>query len=372
MNIAASIQCIVPALAGLALGTSLLAAARAAEPPALIAQSVRVTPVPPWPAGDELGMANTLGRGTNLRCGWHLSQARARPYELSHVRSNTMPKSPFSGPYKQVYKPTSSLPGTVHAFNGEEYEAGADPSSQGTQLDALGHFAYLAQPWDGKPPVPVDQARYYGGYGQRDVKPTPDSPLLKLGIDRVPPLVTSALVLDARATLGGGSPLKAGQAIGVDDIQEMLRRQGLKKRGILAGDMVFIYTGWSDGWKDPDTDKTYYTAAPGLSYAAAKLLSDRRIVALGIDVPFIDPVPEGMLAGKAAPATGTPPHMPFAVHHQLLTQAGIHHIENANLAAAVRDQVWTGCAMVLPLRTKGAAGSAIRPVLIGVPGQQSR
>ena len=119
-----------------------------------------------------------------------------------------MPKSPFSGPYKQVYKPTASLPGTVHAFNGEEYEAGAEPSSEGTQLDALGHFAYLAQPWDGKLPVPVDQARYYGGYGQRDVKPTPDSPLLKLGVDRVPPLAgAERRAFDAlelgRALVGG-------------------------------------------------------------------------------------------------------------------------------------------------------------------------
>jgi hypothetical protein len=29
--------------------------------------------------------------------------------------------------------------------------------------------------------------------------------------------------------------------------------------------------------------------------------------------------------------------------------------------------VWTSCTLVLPLREKGAAGSAVRPVAIGVP-----
>jgi kynurenine formamidase len=344
--------------------------ANAAEPQTLVRQSVKATPTTPPRAGDELGMARLLGAGTNMRCGWHLSQPRARTFELSHVRSNTMPKSPFSGPYMQQYKPTASLPGSVHAFNGEQYEANAEPAQQGTQIDALGHFAQLPQPWDGKPPAPVEQARYYGGYGQKDVKPTPDSPLLKLGVERIPPLITSAVVLDAKAVVGKGSAMKPGELVTARDIEAMLKRQGLAGRGILAGDIVFVYTGWSDGWTDPDTAKTYYAAAPGLSFDAAQYLGKKRVVAVGVDVPFIDPVPEGMLQGKAAPAPGTPPNTPFAVHHHLLTEAGVYHIENANLREAVSQQVWTGCAMVLPLRTRGAAGSPIRPVLVGVPGQQ--
>ena len=52
----------------------------------------------------------------------------------------------------------------------------------------------------------------------------------------------------------------------------------------------------------------------------------------------------------------------------MLTQAGIHHVENAKLDELARDKVWTSCTMILPLREKGSAGSAIRPVAIGVPG----
>jgi kynurenine formamidase len=356
----------------LALAAGSFGLAQAAEPQSLIQHSLKAMPKTAPGAGDEIGMANLLGNGTNMRCSWHLSQPRSRTFELSHVRSNTMPKSPFSGPYTHRYKPTSSLPGSVHAFNGEEYEAGAEPSQQGTQIDALGHFAHLPQPWDGKPPAPVEQSRYYGGHSQQDVKPTADSPLLKLGVERIPPLITSAVLLDAKTVVGGGSAMKAGQMVTARDIDAMLRRQGLAARGILPGDMVFVYTGWGDAWKDPDNEKTYYAAGPGLAFDAARYLSGKRIVAIGVDVPFIDPVPEGMLQGKAAPAAGTPPNTPFAIHHHMLTQAGIYHIENANLGEAASQQVWTGCAIVLPLRTKGAAGSPVRPVLVGVPGQQRR
>jgi hypothetical protein len=34
-----------------------------------------------------------------------------------------------------------------------------------------------------------------------------------------------------------------------------------------------------------------------------------------------------------------------------------------------RDKVWTSCVTVLPLREKGAAGSAVHPVAIGAPGR---
>ncbi|HVL56533.1 MAG TPA: cyclase family protein, partial [Burkholderiaceae bacterium] len=226
---------------------------------------------------------------------------------------------------------------------------------------------YLPQPWDGQPPAPVDQTRYYGGFGQKDVKPSADSPLLKLGAERIPPLVTTAVLLDAKAAVGGGNAMKAGQLVTARDIESMLERQGLSKRGILPADVVLIHTGWSERWRDPDTEKSYYAMAPGLAYDAAQYLAQRRIVAIGLDTPFIDPVAEGMLAGKAPPAPGTPAGLPFAVHHHMLTQAGIHQLENMKLDEAVNQRLWTSCVMVLPLRTQGAGGSPIRPVLIGPP-----
>jgi kynurenine formamidase len=335
--------------------------AQAAEPVKL--QRMKV-PAPPWPAGDERGMANQIGPATLNRCAWHMQQPDARTYEVSQLRSNTMPLSPFTGPFVTKPKPSSGIPGTLQAFNSETLNEGAEHGQQGTQIDALGHFAVLKQPWDGKSALPLDGAAYYGGLTQNDVKPTPESPLLKLGIDKIPPIITSAVLLDAKAYKK--ARMKGGELVSAADLQGMLKAQGLAGRGILPGDVVYVHTGWGEHWRDPDTAKLYYTQAPGLSYDAAQYLGERRIVAVGLDTPFIDPVAEGMLQGKAGPAAGTPQGLPFAVHHHLLTQAGIHHIENAKLDELARDRVWTSCTLILPAREKGAAGAAVRPVAIGV------
>ena len=91
------------------------------------------------------------------------------------------------------------MPFSAHAFNSEAFDAGAEPQQQGTQIDALGHFASISAPWDPKDPFPADDASYYGGFTQKDVKPTAESPLLKLGIEKIPPLVTTAVLLDAKS-----------------------------------------------------------------------------------------------------------------------------------------------------------------------------
>jgi kynurenine formamidase len=320
----------------------------------------------PWPAGDEIGMANTLGPATWKRCAPLLANPKAKSYELSHVRSNTMPQSPFGTPLRDRYRPTVGVPGSMHAFNGEEAVSG-EPGAQGTQMDALGHFAVLPDKWDGKSEFPSSGAKYYGGYTQKDVKPSPDSPLLKLGIDKAPPIVTTAVLLDAKTHLGKGKALEAGALVTAKDIEAMLKAEKLN-RGLQAGDVLYIYTGWGDHWKDPDTEKFYYTKGPGHSYDAAKYIEQKKVVLVALDNPFTDPVPDGMLQGKAAPPAGVPDGLPFAIHHHNLTVAGIHNIQNANLGALAKDKVWLSCTMILPLRSQGAAGSPVRPVAIGVPG----
>ena len=73
--------------------------------------------------------------------------------------------------------------------------------------------------------------------------------------------------------------------------------------------MVWIYTGWSENWKEGDEGAPYYAAAPGLAVDAAKLLATKRIVAIGLDAPFIDAVPSGMTSSpvrgrrRACPAS---------------------------------------------------------------------
>jgi kynurenine formamidase len=329
-------------------------------------RSKAMVPSPPWPQVDVRGRANAIGLGTYMRCGFYLSEPGAKSYELSYVRSNTMPQSPFGKPLTFQSTPTVSMPGTRHLFNGEQV-LGGEPGQQGTQFDAIGHFAYYDKVWDGKGAPPVDAAHYYGGFTQAQVKPTADSPLLKLGVDKVPPIITSAVLLDAKAYVGKGSALKPGQLVTTSDIKAMLQAQGLGWRGILPGDVVYIYTGWGDNWIDPDVEKTYYTKGPGLGADAAKYLAEREVVLIALDNPFTDAVADGQLAQKAMPPQGMDQGLPFIIHHTNLAVNGIHQIQNANLSAIARDKVWTSCTMILPLRELGHAGSPVRPVAIGVP-----
>ena len=357
----------LPLLAGaIAISAETSAFAQSAAHRAAVERSKAKVPAPPWGAGDQRGMANTLGNGTWDRCAYHLGNPRSKSYEISHVRSNTMPASPFGVPLKYDFRPTAGIPYSKHGFNGEQVKSG-EPGAQGTQMDAIGHFAYLDKPWFGKGPLPVDKMKYYNGFTQKDVKPTADSPLLKLGIENVPPIITSAVLLDARAHLGNGYPMMDGQIITAKDIEEMIEAQGLGWRGLLPGDVLYIYTGWSDNWSDPDTEKLYYTMGPGLSYDAAQYIGKKAVVLVALDNPFTDPASKGGIYGKAPPPEGSPKGLPFVIHHYNLTQSGIHQIQNANLKALARDKVWTSCTMILPLRSKGGSGSPVRPVAIGAP-----
>ncbi|GAB4527924.1 MAG: hypothetical protein Tsb0010_10630 [Parvularculaceae bacterium] len=294
-----------------------------------------------------------------------MTEPGARAYELSHIRSNAMPASPFGVPLEYTFRGTVGLPGTEHAFNGES-ETGEN-GAQGTQMDALGHFAFLNEPWSGEGDFPAADVRYYGGYSQAEVKPSASSPLLKLGIDKVPPIVTSAVLLDARTHLGGGEPLAPGYAITAADIEAMIEAQGLSWRGLLPGDVLYIYTGWEDHWRDPDTEGVYYTMGPGLAYDAARYIEEKAVVLVSLDNPFTDPVNEGQLQGQAGPAEGAPENLPFAIHHHNLTQSGIHQIQNGHFEELARDKVWLSCTMILPLRIEGGSGSPVRPVAIGAP-----
>jgi len=157
---------IFSAAAAMAAGTLLSASmVQAQSNPDVVAKSKSMVPTPPWAKGDQVGMANTLGPGTWMRCAQHLTNAKSKTYEVSHVRSNTMPASPFGVPLKYQFRPTASVPFSKHAFNGEQVTSG-EPGAQGTQMDALGHFAFLDQMWKGEGAIPVDTATYYGGYKQ--------------------------------------------------------------------------------------------------------------------------------------------------------------------------------------------------------------
>lgn len=310
---------------------------------------------PPETYRAVIGEGATQGFETISRAAAEMrSDGRIRPfYELSHEYSDQMPLSPFASPISQTYEATSFL--ASHAANGDSISG--QVGSQGTKIDALGHFGY--RDVDGT-------VRYFGGLTQQDVKPSEESPLLQLGMDHAPPIMTSAVLLDA--TLIRGRSMFAGEEITSSDIKEALTHQGVRPPA--AGDALLIYTGWEKNWLDenPDPMNTeYYRCGPGLSSDAARHLESLRISCVGMDVPFIDPVADGYLQGAADAPPDTPDELPFFVHHHNLTRAGIYQVHNMHLAELASDRVYVSAIFILPLRIRGAANSAVRPVAIGSP-----
>lgn len=310
-------------------------------------------------SNDEKGNANLLGYATRLRCAVHLALPNAKTYELGHVYEETMPSSPVGdAPVNIGYKPTSGIPYTSHVGNGE---TGGAVGSQGTQFDALGHFGFLPNPWFGAGEVPVANASYYNGFTQAQVKPTPASPLLKLGVEKAPPIMTTAVILDAKQWYGAALP--GGFALGETELKAIMQQQGLTQRGILPGDAVFIRTGWGERWDDGDG--VYYSQGPGLTYQGAEFLAKSHPVVVGLDNPFTDAAPACFVQGTCMPPFPTLPNLPTSVHHTLLVKYGIHQIQNMNLTEIADDNVKLACAFVVPLRIKGAAGSPVRPFAVG-------
>ena len=201
---------------------------------------------------DERGMTKLLGPDTYLRCANFLSNPKSKTYELSYKRTSTMPLSPFAGEYKPKFLPEIAWAGSKQVFTMDVLNENVNDGNQGTQMDALGHFGYTDEVWTGEGEADLSSLKYFGNFKGKEVKPSPDSPLKKLGIETVPPIITTAVFLDVRKHVFNGRAMKAGEYVTVEHIKETIKKSSLNKRGIIPGDVVLINTGWSDNYQDPD------------------------------------------------------------------------------------------------------------------------
>ena len=313
----------------------------------------------------QRGMTNLLGVDTNLRCSQQMSNPKAKTYELSYKRTASMPLSPFAGEYKPKFLPEIPWAGSRQVFTMDVLNENVNDGNQGTQMDALGHFGYTDEVWNGDGEADLSSLKYFGELNGKEVKPTPGSPLKKLGIESVPPIITTAVFLDVRKHIFNGKAMKAGEYVTVQHIEDTIKKSNVKDRGILPGDVVLINTGWSDNYQDPDDLGIYYTKAPGVSYNLVKYLSDKQVVGVGLDTWGVDTFAE---EGEYGPERSQNPEgIANPAHHYFLTQSGVHTLENFNIKDLAKDSVDLSCVIILPLMTQGSSASPLRPVAIGVP-----
>ena len=201
----------------------------------------------------------------------------------------------------------------------------------GSQLDGLGH---------------IGTANVYYNCNKAGDFVTAGG-LKKLGIENVPAIATRGVILDMVGLLGK-DPVPEGTAFNKKEIDAAVARQGIKPPG--KGDVVIFYTGWTKLiGKD---DKRYGSVEPGLGVEGARYLASLNVAAVGADTWGLEVIPFEVASNV------------FHVHQILLTENGMHILENVNAEEAVKDKVYEGLFTLGPSRITGAVQAIINPIFV--------
>lgn len=141
----------------------------------------------------------------------------------------------------------------------------------------------------------------------------------------------------------------------VDDILQFEQMHGKLEKG----DIVLIRTGWHKNWelgavaylgfdetKETYDPKTSILSFPGIGAAAAVMLTERFVTAVGLDTPSLDP--------------GS--NKEFATH-RILLEKGIYGIENLNGSIMAVPSIGA-TAIVMPMKIEGGTGAPSRVLVL--------
>ena len=200
----------------------------------------------------------------------------------------------------------------------------------GSQIDGLGHIG-------------VDNL-YYNCNKNSDFVQA--NGLTKLGIEKLPAIVTRGIVLDM-AGYFGKDMLPEGTAFNRKEIDEQAKKQGIEIR---KGDVVLFYTGWQAlVGKD---DKRFIGGEPGLGKEGAEYLASKQVLAVGADTWGLEVIPFEKGVGV------------FEVHQILIPKNGIYILENIDTTELVKDKAWEFMFVLGQPRYRGAVQAIINPVAI--------
>lgn len=254
---------------------------------------------------DEIGAANLLTREVVLQAMQLVKQGKTQPLAVPIDKN-------FPAFRHRSFRLYNIQPGqqdgktlgpNKFTFNDELVNGW---TGVGTQLNGIGHIG-------------IDNV-YYNGNKAADFV-TVDG-VEKLGIEKVPPIVTRGVVLDMTAHYGQDI-ISGGTEFTVADIQAVLKKQNIILR---KGDVVLFNTGWLElVGKD---NKKFLEMEPGIGMEAAQWLADQDIVAFGGDTWASEVYPNPKNSEE------------FPVNQFLLTKRGIYNLELIDSRSLVREQIW--------------------------------
>jgi len=202
------------------------------------------------------------------------------------------------------------------------------PLHIGTHVDALCHA------WcDG---------RLFNGYRESTIRSTTGA--TRLGIEKMPPVVTRGVLVDVVALRG--RTLHDGEEVTREDVEQCLSDARLT---LEPGDAVLIHTGWLAS-QQPGLDVDF-NAEPGIGMDAARWLVESDVALIGCDNFAIEVMPfrEGEV---------------FPVHQCVIRDFGVPLLEGLALARLVSTGRREFFFVAAPLPIVGGTGSPLTPLAI--------
>jgi kynurenine formamidase len=317
---------------------------------AALAQSDCKTLVQPSPFGpdDVVGATNRVTPAVTKAAAAEIQSGEIIP--LWNVLVDGVPL--FGTRFEKTILTTSSLvPGAEYGNNKLTYmeDTYLSQSHVGTHLDGLGHIGIKDCYYNQTP---------MGKYVTQNY-------LKRLGIENLKPFATRGVILDLVRVFKEAGKLKknaackgdcldGGTVITEADLQAALKLYNVTLR---EGDAVFLYTGWEDLFLQfPAQNATYNASEPGLGKSAGAWLAAQKVILVAADNWAVEVEPS------------EDPTEAFPVHNNLLTNNGIHIIENARTDLIAADAQKTGRAtfflsLTVP-KAVGLTGTFVAPEAI--------
>lgn len=282
-----------------------------------------------WGPEDEKGAANLLNAQLALDAAKLVKTGKVYPLGVeTNSKTPAYPPRSFNLTIVQPGQVGGSGLGPTKTTYNDDIVAGW--TGIGSQLDGLGHIG-------------VDHIYYNCNKG---LEFAAADGLKKLGIEKVPPLVTRGVVLDMTAVIGQ-NPVPAGTPFNKKEIDDAQAKQGIQ---IKKGDIVLFHTGWQDmAAKDA---KAFMAGEPGLGKEGAEYLVSKEVIAIGADQWGLEVIPFEKGVGV------------FEVHQILLPRNGVYILENMNTGPLVADKAWEFMFVLGHARITGAVQAIINPVAI--------
>jgi kynurenine formamidase len=226
---------------------------------------------------------------------------------------------------KTILTSFATLPGAEFGNNKITYmeDTYLTQSHVGTHIDGMGHIGVEDCYYNQTP---------MGKYVTQNY-------LKKFGLENLKSFATRGVIIDMVKVFQAAGKLKSnpacrtpcldgGTVITVPDLQAGLKMYNVTLR---EADAVFLHTGWQDLFLQwPAQNATYNKSEPGIGEAAAEWLASQKVILVGADTWGVEVIP------------GEEEGIAFPVHKTLLTDNGIHIVENVRTDLMAAEAAKTG------------------------------